>query len=105
MCRKPLCKAISCATEWLAAIPSFIYGLWAIFVLVPLLRAYVEPWLMKYFPWTGLFQGPPYGIGMLAAGVVLAIMFVPFISSFTCEVLTVVSQLQREDAFAMGATR
>jgi len=105
MCPKPLRKPISYATELLAAIPSVIYGLWAIFVLVPLLRVYVEPWLMKYFPWTGLFQGPPYGIGMLAAGVVLAIMIVPIISSITREVLTVVPQQQREAALALGATR
>src|SRR5881275_2452995 len=97
--------SLAFTTELLAAIPSVIYGLWAIFVLVPLLRAYVEPWLMKYFPWTGLFQGPPYGIGMLAAGVVLAIMIVPIISSITREVLTVVPQQQREAALALGATR
>src|SRR5580704_14911946 len=66
-------------TELLAAIPSVIYGLWAIFVLVPLLRQYVQPWLAKYLGWTGLFEGPPYGIGMLAAGIILAIMVVPII--------------------------
>ena len=64
-------------TELLAAIPSVIYGLWAIFVLVPILRQTVEPWLGRYFGWTGLFEGAPYGIGMLAAGIILAIMIVP----------------------------
>ena len=105
MCPKPLRKPISYATELLAAIPSVIYGLWAIFVLVPLFRTYVEPWCMKYFGWTSLFEGPPYGIGMLTAGTVLAIMIIPIISSITREVLTVVPQHQREAALALGATR
>ena len=105
MCPKPLRRPISYATELLAAIPSVIYGLWAIFILVPILRVHVEPWLMKYFSWTGLFEGPAYGIGMLAAGVVLAIMIVPIISSITREVLAVVPQPQREAALALGATR
>src|SRR5437762_10461728 len=84
-------------TELLAAIPSVIYGLWAIFVLVPLLRQYVQPGLARYFGWTGLFEGPPYGIGMLAAGIILAIMVVPIISSITREVMTAVPQQQREE--------
>jgi phosphate transport system permease protein len=92
-------------TELLAAIPSVIYGLWAIFVLVPLLRLYVEPFLGRYLGWTGLFEGTPYGIGMLAAGVVLAIMVVPIISSITREVMTAVPQQQREAVLALGATR
>jgi phosphate transport system permease protein len=105
MCPKLLRKPISFATELLAAIPSVIYGLWAIFVLVPLLRVYVEPWLMKYFSWTGLFGGPAYGIGILAAGTIMAIMIIPIISSITREVLTAVPQHQREAALALGATR
>jgi phosphate transport system permease protein len=92
-------------TELLAAIPSVIYGLWAIFVLVPLLRLHIEPWLARYFGWTGLFEGPPYGIGMLAAGIILAIMIVPIISSITREVMTAVPQQQREAVLALGATR
>ena len=92
-------------TELLAAIPSVIYGLWAIFVLVPLLRLYVEPWLGRYFKWTGLFEGQPFGIGMLAAGIILAIMIVPIISSITREVMTAVPQQQREAVLALGATR
>lgn len=92
-------------TELLAAIPSVIYGLWAIFVLVPLLRQYIEPFLARYFGWTGLFEGTPYGIGMLAAGIILAIMVVPIISSITREVMTAVPQQQREAVLALGATR
>jgi phosphate transport system permease protein len=92
-------------TELLAAIPSVIYGLWAIFVLVPLLRAYAQPWLARYLGWTGLFEGPPYGIGMLAAGIILAIMVIPIVSSITREVMTAVPQQQREAVLALGATR
>jgi phosphate transport system permease protein len=97
--------ALAFTTELLAAIPSVIYGLWAIFVLVPLLRQYVQPWLARYFGWTGLLEGPPYGIGMLAAGIILAIMVVPIISSITREVMTAVPQQQREAVLALGATR
>jgi len=92
-------------TELLAAIPSVIYGLWAIFVLVPLLRTDVEPWLARYLGWTGMFEGTPFGIGMLAAGVILAIMIVPIISSITREVMTAVPNHQREAVLALGATR
>jgi phosphate transport system permease protein len=102
-------------TELLAAIPSVIYGLWAIFVLVPLLRQHGEPFLARYFGWTsgiahrlgfqGPFEGPPYGIGMLAAGIILAIMVVPIVSSITREVMTAVPQQQREAVLALGATR
>jgi phosphate transport system permease protein len=92
-------------TELLAAIPSVIYGLWAIFVLVPLLREYVEPFCARYFGWTRMFEGPPYGIGMMAAGIILAIMIVPIISSITREVMTAVPQQQREAVLALGSTR
>ena len=92
-------------TELLAAIPSVVYGLWAFFVLVPLLRRHVEPWLGRYFGWSGLFEGQPLGLGMLAAGIILAIMVVPIISSITREVMTAVPQQQRESVLALGATR
>ncbi len=105
ICPKFLRGPIAFLIELLAAIPSVIYGLWAIFVLAPLLRTYVEPWLAKYFGWSGLFEGAPYGLGMLAAGVILAIMIVPFISAITREVMTAVPQQQREAVLALGATR
>ena len=105
MCPKPLRGTISFLTELLAAIPSVVYGLWAIFVLAPLLRGHVQPWLAKYFGWTSLFSGPPFGIGMLAAGIILAIMIVPIIASISREVLTAVPQQQREAVLALGATR
>jgi phosphate transport system permease protein len=105
MCPKGLRAPLSFFVELLAAIPSVIYGLWAMFVLVPLLRSYVQPFLAAAFGWTGLFSGPPYGIGMLAAGTILAIMIIPIISSITREVLLVVPQHQREGVLALGATR
>lgn len=105
MCPKALRGPLSFFVELLAAIPSVIYGLWAMFVLVPLLGGYVEPFLAKTFGWTGLFEGAPYGIGMLAAGIILAIMIIPIISSITREVLMVVPQHQREGVLALGATR
>ncbi len=105
MCPKALRGPLSFFVELLAAIPSVIYGLWAMFVLVPLLSGYVEPFLAKTLGWTGLFEGAPYGIGMLAAGIILAIMIIPIISSITREVLMVVPQHQREGVLALGATR
>lgn len=105
MCPKTFRGFISFTVELLAAIPSVIYGLWAIFVLAPLLRNYVQPFLARYFGFTGLFSGPPFGIGMLAAGIILAIMIIPIISAITREVLVAVPQNQREAALALGATR
>ncbi len=105
MCSISVRGPLSFITELLAAIPSVIYGLWAIFVLVPLMRQYIQPGLARSFRWTGLFEGPPYGIGMLTAGVVLAIMIIPVISSITREVLNGVPRQQREAALALGATR
>lgn len=105
MCPKAFRGPLSFVVELLAAIPSVIYGLWAMFILVPLLSGYVEPFLSKTLGWTGLFTGPQYGIGMLAAGIILAIMVIPIISSITREVLSVVPQHQREAVLALGATR
>jgi phosphate transport system permease protein len=105
MCPAALRGPLSFFVELLAAIPSVIYGLWAMFILVPLLSGHVQPFLAKTLGWTGLFEGPPYGIGMLAAGIILAIMIIPIISSITREVLMVVPQHQREGVLALGATR
>jgi phosphate transport system permease protein len=105
MCPKALRGFLSFVTELLAAIPSVVYGLWAIFVLVPLLRGYVDPILIKVLGWTGLFTAPDFGIGMFAAGVILAIMILPIISSLTREVMTAVPHTQREAVLALGATR
>jgi phosphate transport system permease protein len=105
MCPKALRGPLSFFVELLAAIPSVIYGLWAIFVLVPLLGQHVQPFLQKTLGWTKLFDGPPMGYSMLAAGIILAIMIVPIISAITREVLMVVPQHQREGVLALGATR
>lgn len=105
MCPRPLRATLAFLTELLAAIPSVVYGLWAIFVLVPLLRRDVNPFLMKWLGWTGFFDGPNYGVGMLAAGVILSIMILPIISSLTREVMSSVPQSQREAVLALGATR
>ncbi len=105
MCPVRLRAIISFLVELLAAIPSVIYGLWGIFVLAPLLRNYLQPFLAKYLGWTGLFDGPMFGLGMLAAGIILAIMVVPIVASITREVLTAVPQNQREAVLALGATR
>ncbi len=105
MCPKALRGILSFLTELLAAIPSVVYGLWAIFVLVPLLRNYVDPVLIRGLGWTGLFVRPDFGIGLFAAGVILAIMILPIISSLTREVMSAVPHTQREAVLALGATR
>jgi phosphate transport system permease protein len=105
LCPRWLRGILSLLVELLAAIPSVIYGLWGIFVLSPFLRVHVEPFLAKYFGWTGLFSGPKYGWGMLAAGMILAIMILPIIASITREVITAVPRVQREAALALGATK
>ena len=91
--------------EMLAAVPSVVYGLWGIFVLVPWLRDWVQPALGRSLGFLPLFQGPPYGIGMLAAGLILSIMIVPYITSVSREVLLAVPGSQREAALGLGATR
>lgn len=105
MCPRWLRSPLAFLTELLAAIPSVVYGLWAVFVLVPILRADVNPLLGKTLGWTTLFTGENYGIGMLAAGVILAIMILPIISSLTREVMLSVPHAQREAVLALGATR
>jgi phosphate transport system permease protein len=105
MCPKALRGPLSFFVELLAAIPSVIYGLWAIFVLVPIMSQYIQPFLQKTLGWTHMFDGPPFGYSMLAAGVILAIMIIPIVSSIAREVLMVVPQHQREAVLALGATR
>ena len=91
-------------TELLAAVPSIVYGLWGIFVLVPIVRKVqtMTPDWLKRVP---LFSGPPLGVGMLAAALILAVMVIPFTSSVAREVLKAVPSTQREAAYALGATR
>ena len=91
--------------ELLAAIPSVVYGLWGIFVLAPFLRVHVEPPLQHWFGWLPLFKGPITGIGLLTAGIILAIMVTPIISAVVRDVLAAVPSSQREAALALGATK
>ena len=99
--RQPLIMFI----ELLAAVPSVILGLWGIFVMVLWLGAHLDPWLQKMFGFLPLFQGPIYGIGLLAGGIIVAIMIIPIITSISREILRSVPGLQREAAYALGATR
>ena len=100
---------VGTAVELLAGIPSIIYGMWGLFVLVPVMTEYVTPLLNDHLgtlPLVGvLFQGPPLGIGMLTAGFVLAIMVIPFISSVMREVFLTVPTRLKESAYALGSTR
>jgi phosphate transport system permease protein len=91
--------------EMLAAIPSVIIGLWGLFVLVPLVRTPIESWLGSRFGFLPLFQGPPFGVGFLAAGFILAIMVIPIITAVSRDAMRAVPNEQREAMFALGATR
>ncbi|AWV06866.1 phosphate ABC transporter permease subunit PstC [Marilutibacter maris] len=100
---------IGTAIELLAGIPSIIYGMWGLFVLVPVMTEHVTPWLndnLGTLPVIGaVFQGPPLGIGMLTAGIVLSIMVIPFISSVMREVFLTVPTRLKESAYALGSTK
>ena len=100
-------QPVAFLVDLLAAIPSVVYGLWGIFVLIPMLREHVIPFLRDtlHLGATPFFTGPAYGPSMLAAGVILAIMALPYISSVAREVLLAVPRSQREAALALGATR
>jgi phosphate transport system permease protein len=98
-------KIISIFVDLLAAVPSVIYGLWGIFVLVPLMRTVIQPFLAKFLGFLPFFQGPIYGIGFLSASVILAVMIAPFIISVSREVILAVPPVYKESAYAVGATR
>ena len=102
--RRPLGIAI----ELLAGIPSIIYGMWGLFVFAPLFGDYFEPWINKHLGHTPIigpfFSGPPMGIGVLTAGIILAIMVIPFIASVMRDVFDVVPPLLKESAYGLGAT-
>jgi phosphate transport system permease protein len=92
--------------EMLAAIPSVIIGLWGLFVLVPFVRDYIEKgWIGQSLDFIPLFRGPPFGLGFLAAGMVLAIMVIPIITAMSRDVMRAVPTSQREAMLALGATR
>ncbi len=98
-------QPVAFLVELLAAIPSVVYGLWGIFILIPFLRSYVVPPLKAVLGWTPFLQGVFYGNSLLAGGIILAIMIVPYIAAVSREVLLAVPTSQREAALAMGATR
>jgi len=101
-------RPVGVAVELLAAVPSIIFGIWGLFILAPLLQRHVQPWLIDWLgplPVIGkLFQGPPFGIGVLTASVVLAIMVLPFISAVTRDVFETVPDVLKESAYGLGAT-
>ncbi len=100
-----LARVIGFLVEMLAAIPSVVYGLWGIFVLCPWLRTQVQPFFSEYLGFLPFFQGPSYGVGLLSAALILAIMITPTITSISREVFLAVPRSQREAALALGATR
>lgn len=99
--RQPIIMAI----EMLAAVPSVIFGLWGIFILIPWLRDHLFVWLKHSLGFLPFFQGPIYGVSMMAAGIIIAIMILPIVTSISREILRSVPNLQREAAYALGATR
>jgi phosphate transport system permease protein len=96
---------LSFLVELLAAIPSVVYGLWGIFVMVPWLRTTVQPFLSNNFGFLPFFSGPAYGFGLLAGGLILAIMIIPTITAVSRDVMRAVPNTQREGMLALGATR
>jgi len=101
-------RPVGTMIELLAAIPSIIYGMWGMFVFAPLMAAYVQPWLTTYIGWIpglgALFQGPPMGLGMLTAGLILGIMVLPFTCAITRDVFQMVPAVVKESAYGLGAT-
>jgi phosphate transport system permease protein len=101
-------RPVGVAIELLAAVPSIIFGIWGLFALAPVMQRHVEPALIDWLgplPVIGkLFQGPPYGIGMLTAGIVLAIMVIPFIAAVMRDVFETVPDVLKESAYGLGAT-
>jgi phosphate transport system permease protein len=108
LCPRRLRRPVGVAVELLAAVPSIIFGIWGLFILAPLLQRYVQPWLIAHVghvPGIGqLFQGPPFGIGVLSAGLVLAIMVLPFIAAVMRDVFETVPDVLKESGYALGAT-
>ncbi len=101
-------RPVGVAVELLAAVPSIIYGIWGLFILSPVLQRHVQPWLIEWLgplPVVGkLFQGPPFGIGVLTASIVLAIMVLPFISAVMRDVFETVPDVLKESGYGLGAT-
>jgi phosphate transport system permease protein len=100
-----IAQPLASLIELLAAVPSVVYGLWGLFVLVPIFRAYVDPVLQARLGFLPIFSGPIYGVGLLTAGVILAIMILPTVSAISRDVITAVGREQREAGMALGSTK
>ena len=98
-------RILSESLDLLAAIPSIIYGMWGLFVFAPVMQDYVQPFLGRAFGFLPLFKGPPMGIGMLTAGIILALMILPFISAVMRDVFKMVPPIVKESAYGVGATK
>lgn len=97
-------KIIGTSIEMLAAVPSIIYGMWGLFVFAPFMSVHIQPFLKQYFGFLPIFRGPTIGIGMLSAGVILALMILPFITSVTRDVFTMMPAVLKESAYGLGST-
>ncbi len=108
LCPALLKRPIGVAVELLAAVPSIIFGIWGLFVLAPVMQRHVEPWLIKHAHSVPivhqLFMGPPFGIGIMTAGIVLAIMVLPFIAATMRDVFDTVPPMLKESGYGLGAT-
>ena len=108
LCPPILRRPIAIAIELLAGIPSIIYGIWGLFVFAPFLQKYIQPFLIDAFAnvpvLNSLFEGPPYGIGMLTAGLILAIMVLPFVTAISRDVFDAVPPVLKEAAYGVGCT-
>ncbi len=108
LCPRQLKRPLGTAIELLAGIPSIIYGIWGLFVLAPILQSTVQPFLISVFEpiplLSNLFAGPPYGIGVLTAGLILSIMILPFVTSITRDVFDTVPPMLKESAYGLGCT-
>ncbi|HVY88523.1 MAG TPA: phosphate ABC transporter permease subunit PstC [Hyphomonadaceae bacterium] len=109
MCPQFLRRPIGIAVELLAGVPSIIYGIWGMFVFAPFFQATAQPWLIELFAnvpvLQGIFAGPPYGIGVFTAGIILAIMILPFIAAVSRDVFETVPPALKESAYALGCTK
>jgi phosphate transport system permease protein len=108
LCPRSLRRPIGIAVELLAGIPSIIYGIWGLFVFAPFLQVHLQPFVIKLFHGvpglSSLFSGPPYGIGLMTSGLILAIMVLPFITSITKDVFDTVPAVLKESAYGIGCT-
>jgi phosphate transport system permease protein len=100
-----LARPLAFVIELLAAVPSVVFGLWGLFVLAPAMRDFIDPGLRSVLGFLPLFQGPSYGIGLLTAGVLLALMIIPTVTAISRDVIAAIPEDQREASLSLGATR